>query len=167
MRESPKLGAARERLSRAEAQYRSKEGLLHLIEGLTLLEEVLGGESGADRDLARNLASAYSARIYRAIRKQIDEDPALPEPELEHLFQVVLAFDQSSVELPVEAGTTKVKLARHLIDLYYEGHSAEAKRAALEQLAAVTGPNRAKRVAKTQSRASKAPRTKGKGAPKA
>jgi hypothetical protein len=159
MRESPKLVAARERLSRAEAQYRTKEGLLHLGEGLALLEEVMAGEPGADQDLARNLASAYSGRIHRAIRKQIDEDPALPEPELEHLFQVILALDQCSVELPVEAGATKAKLARHLIELYYEGHSPEAKRAALEQLAAVTGSSRTKRATtKTTSRASKRPR---------
>lgn len=139
MSESARLVAARERLSRAEAQYRSKAGLVDLAEGLALLEEVIAGEPAAEQELARNLASAYATRIHRAIRRQIDEDPALPEPELEHLFQVLLAFDQGSVELPVEASATKVKLARSLVELYYEGHSPEAKRAALEQLAAVTG----------------------------
>ena len=158
MRESPKLIEARERLSRAERHYRAKEGLLHLTEGLALLEDVMAGESGPDQELARNLASAYSARIYRAVRKQIDEDPALPEPELEHLFHVLLAFDQCSAELPVEASTTKVKLARLLVDLYYEGHSPEAKRAALEQLASVTGSGRTELETKSSSRTSKVPR---------
>ena len=62
----------------------------------------------------------------------------MPEPDLEHLFKVVLAFDERSFELPEEARATKVSLVRDLIDRYYEGHSPETKRAALEQLAEIT-----------------------------
>ena len=167
MNESPKLVTARERLARAEAQFRSKHGLQQLSEGLALLDEVLAGESAAERELAENLGSAYSGRIYRAIRRQIDEDPALPEPELEHLFQVVLAFDQCSIELPVEASATKVKLAKRLVELYYEGHSPEVKRAALEQLAAVTGPSNTQRGTKTKPRTSNASRSRSRRARKA
>jgi hypothetical protein len=58
----------------------------------------------------------------------------VPEPQLEHLFKVVLAFDQSEVELPDNAREVKVEIARRLIDRYYEGHSPEQKRKALEQL---------------------------------
>jgi hypothetical protein len=50
----------------------------------------------------------------------------------------VLAFDQSQVELPDNARTVKVEIARRLIDHYYEGHSAERKRQALEQLMKIT-----------------------------
>jgi hypothetical protein len=46
----------------------------------------------------------------------------------------VLVFDQSEIELPENARTVKVEIARRLIDRYYEGHSAERKREALEQL---------------------------------
>ena len=58
----------------------------------------------------------------------------MPEPQLEHLFKVVLAFDQSEVELPDTAREVKIEIARRLIDRYYEGHSPEQKRKALEQL---------------------------------
>lgn len=138
MAEPRQLLSAREHLARAEAGYRSKDGLYHLEEGLTLLEEVIAGESPEFRKLALNLASVYSTKIYGGIKRLVDTDRGLPEPELEHLFKVVLAFDERSFELPAEARSTKVSLVRDLIDRYYEGHSPEVKRAALEQLAEIS-----------------------------
>jgi hypothetical protein len=59
----------------------------------------------------------------------------VPEPELEHYFKVVLAFDQVSASLPPEAAELKVAVVRALIERYYEGHPPERKRAALAELA--------------------------------
>ena len=137
MVEPRELASAREHLARAEAGYRSRDGLYHLEEGLALLEEVMAA-SPAHRKLAQNLASTYFAKIYGGIKRLVDTDRGLPEPDLEHLFKVVLAFDERSFELPEEARATKVSLVRDLIDRYYEGHSPETKRAALEQLAEIT-----------------------------
>jgi hypothetical protein len=50
----------------------------------------------------------------------------------------VLVFDQSQIELPDNARAVKVEIARRLIDRYYEGHSAERKRQALEELTKIT-----------------------------
>jgi hypothetical protein len=65
-------------------------------------------------------------------------DAQLPEPELEHFFKVVLAFDQVGAALPDSAQELKVAVVRRLIDRYYEGHPAEKKRRALEELAQLT-----------------------------
>jgi len=138
MVDSPQLLAARERLSLAETQYRSEEGLLHLEEGLALLEEVMTGDSSADRTVAQNLVATYSNRIYACVRKLVDTDRGLPEPDLEHLFRVVLAFDHRGFGLPAGARSTKIDLARRLIDRYYEGHSPAEKRTALERLAKIS-----------------------------
>lgn len=133
MAEPRELQSAREHLARAEAGYRSQDGLNHLEEGLELLEEVMA-ESPQHRQLAENLASTYFIKIYGNIKRLVESDRGLPEPDLEHLFKVVLAFDERSFELPTEARATKISLVRDLVDRYYEGHSPDAKRAALEQL---------------------------------
>ena len=138
MVDSPQLLAARERLSQAETQYRSEEGLLHLDEGLALLEKVMTGGSPAERTVAQNLVATYSNRIYDCVRKLVDTDRGLPEPDLEHLFRVVLAFDHRGFDLPADARTTKINLARGLIERYYEGHSPAEKRTALERLAKIS-----------------------------
>jgi hypothetical protein len=139
MVESPRLLAARGRLSLAEAKYRSAEGLLHLEEGLALLEEVMTGNSPADRTVAQNLVATYSNKIYACVKNLVDTDRGLPEPDLEHLFRVVRAFDHRGFELPADARLTKITVVRCLIDRYYEGRSAAEKRAALEQLASISG----------------------------
>jgi hypothetical protein len=133
MAELRELQSAREHLARAEAGYRSRDGLYHLEEGLALLEEVMA-ESPDHRQLAQNLALTYFTKIYGGIKRLVESDRGLPEPDLEHLFKVVLAFDERSFELPAEARATKISLVRDLLDRYYEGHSPDAKRAALEQL---------------------------------
>jgi hypothetical protein len=138
MIQSPRLLAARERLSLAETKYRSEEGLLHLEEGLALLEEVMTEASSADRMVAQNLVATYSQRIYSCVKKLVDADRGLPEPDLEHLFRVVLAFDHAGFDLPADARLTKLNLARQLIDPYYEGHPPAEKLAALEQLAKIS-----------------------------
>jgi hypothetical protein len=127
MTEPRELLAAREHLARAEASYRSAAGL-------GLLDDLLSAKSSAHRAVAENLAKTYATRIYRSITTLLAGDRAVPEPQLEHLFKVVLAFDQSEVELPDNARAVKIEIARRLIDRYYEGHSPEHKRKALEQL---------------------------------
>ena len=134
MSESRELLAAREHLARGEASYRSAAGLAELEQGIGLLDDVMAAKNVGDRAIAENVAKSYATRIYRSIGTLLEADRAVPEPQLEHLFKVVLAFDQSQIELPDNARTVKVEIARRLIDRYYEGHSAERKREALEQL---------------------------------
>jgi hypothetical protein len=132
--EPRELLAAREHLARGEASYGSAAGLAELEQGLGLLDDVMSAKNAAHRAVAQNIAKTYATRIYRSISVVLDGDRAVPEPQLEHLFKVVLAFDQSEVELPDDARTIKIEIARRLIDRYYEGYSPEQKRKALEQL---------------------------------
>jgi hypothetical protein len=138
MSESRELNAAREHLARGEASYRSAAGLADLEQGIALLDDVMAAKNAGDRSIAANIAKSYATRIYRSIGALLEADHAVPEPQLEHLFKVVLAFDQSAIELPDNARAVKVEIARRLIDRYYEGHSAERKRQALKQLMEIT-----------------------------
>jgi hypothetical protein len=139
MVEPQQLRAARQHLAQAEANYRSADGLFHLGEGLALLEELLGCGEHAHRMIARNLAETYATKIFRAVSKLVETDRGLPEPELEHLFRVVLAFDEHGFELPAEARSAKISVVEHLVNRYYEGHSPEEKRKVLEELANISG----------------------------
>jgi hypothetical protein len=134
MSEPRELSVAREHLARGEASYRSAAGLAELEQGIAMLDDVMLGKDAAHRRIAENIARTYTTRIYRSIGALLETDRAIPEPQLEHLFKVVLAFDQSEIELPHTARDVKIEIARRLIDRYYEGHSPEQKRQALEQL---------------------------------
>jgi hypothetical protein len=134
MIEPRELLAAREHMARGEVSYGSAAGLAELEQGLALLDDLISAKNSSHRAVAANLAMTYATRIYRSIAGLLNGDRAVPEPQLEHLFKVVLAFDQSEVELPDNAREVKVEIARRLIDRYYEGHSPEQKRKALEQL---------------------------------
>lgn len=142
MTEPAALAEAREHLSRAEAGYRSADGLAHLVEGLALLDKVVLDGAAEHRTVAANLLTAYSTKICESVRQAVASDRALPEPELEHLFKVLLAFDATELELPDYAASLKIDVVRRLVDLYYEGHPAEARAAVLEQLAGIAGEGR-------------------------
>jgi hypothetical protein len=131
------LVSARKHLAQAEARFGDDEGLVHLQEGLALLEDVIDGEA-AYAEVATNLASAYASRIYGRAEALITGDPGLPETQCERLFKLLLAFDQASVVPPARAGDVKVALVRRLIDCYYEGHSAADKERAVRQLLEVS-----------------------------
>lgn len=154
MAESAELRSAREHLSRAEAKYRSEDGLFHLEEGLALLEEVIAGTDAEATRVARNLLSTYAAKICAWVDRLVEADRGLPEPELEHFFRLILAFDQRGLKLTADTRAIKVSLVRRLIDRYLEGHPPAAKQAALDQLAKISGmedvlpPARASRARK-------------------
>lgn len=137
MTEPAQLISARRHLSLAESQFRSADGLAHLEEGLALLEEVMLDSTAEYRAIAGNLLSTYSGRICDAVKHLVENDSGLPEPELEHVFKLLLAFDAASLELPEYVRSLKIDVARRLIDFYYEGHSAEDKQKALEQLTGI------------------------------
>lgn len=138
MSEPRELQTAREHLARGEASFRSAAGLAELELGIGLLDDVMSVKDARHRTIAENIAKSYATRIYRSISALLESDRAVPEPLLEHLFKVVLVFDQSAIELPDNARTVKVEIARRLIDRYYEGHSPERKRQALEQLTKIS-----------------------------
>jgi hypothetical protein len=137
--ESPELQSARAHLARAEATLGSRDGLFHLEEGLALLDDIIAADEPRSSVVAKNVAATYATRMYRRVGALLESDRGLPEPELEHLFKVVLAFDQGSFDLPAKARDTKIGIARRLLDRYYEGHPAEEKQKALEQLAGIAG----------------------------
>ena len=137
MPESRSLSAARHCLAEAEAAWSTADGLARLTEGLERLTEVMEVGSKDEVRTASNLAVSYAGRFYGRVRDKLQRDAQVPEPELEHCFKVVLAFDQVKEALPSKSAEIKIDVVKALIERYYEGHSAEKKRAALEQLAAL------------------------------
>jgi hypothetical protein len=134
MPEPRELIEARRCLAEAEAGYRSADALACLAEGLALLEDVIGGGAPVAANTARNLASTYAARIFGRVHEVVARDAQVPEPELEHFFKLVLAFDQVDFALPESANVLKIDVVRQLIERYYEGHSPERKQQALQEL---------------------------------
>ena len=139
MNELKELAAARRHLAKAESALSTEDGLFHLHEGLALLECVIEEDvAGREATLARNLGTTYTTRIYARVKQQIGRDLSTPEPELEHLFAVIRAFDDTSFDLPPAARELKVEVVKRLIDLYYEGHSPAEKQRVYEELAKVS-----------------------------
>lgn len=139
MPEPAEILTARAHLAKAEASWHTADGLFHLEEGLGLLDELISDQASDHRALSRNLASTYATKIYGGIARRLESDRAVPEPELEHFFRIVLAFDQVDVPLPEIARPTKIAIARRLIDRYYEGHPDERKREAIAELEKIAG----------------------------
>lgn len=102
-----------------------------------MLEAIAVDGERQDRAVATNLLARYAGGLCVAIRRAVDADRAPTEPALEHLFQVLLAFDAVELELPDFVRPLKIDVVKRLIDHYYEGHSDEAKRKALAQLAGI------------------------------
>jgi hypothetical protein len=136
MAESRELAAARVCLADAEAGFASADGLTRLVDGLGRLAGLIDA-GGAEGRVARNLAASYAGRFYARVQSKLERDAQVPEPELEHYFKVVLAFDQVGEALPASATDLKIRVVEALVERYYEGHPPERKRAALEQLAAL------------------------------
>jgi len=123
-------------MAAAEGAWTSADGLSQLEDGLEALADIMDAGKGEAR-IAGNLAATYAARLYGRVRDKLERDAQVPEPELEHCFKVVLAFDRVQSALPRAAAELKIKVVEGLIERYYEGHPPEKKRAVLEQLAAL------------------------------
>lgn len=134
MIEPQALTDARRRLSRAESALFAKDAVFEFEEGLALLQELAEAGAPQVRVLARNIAKTYASKLYAAIRSLLASDRNVPEPKLEHLLRLVLVFDAAEAELPNDARSVKIALGRALLDRYLEGHAAEEKRVALEEL---------------------------------
>ena len=130
MNESRELAAARASMAAAEGAWTSADGLERLA-------DIIESGAGAEPRTATNLAASYAGRFYARVRDKLERDAQVPEPELEHCFKVVLAFDQVQSVLPAAAAELKIGVVEALIERYYEGHPPEKKRAVLEQLAAL------------------------------
>jgi hypothetical protein len=123
-------------LADAEAGFASADGLTRLVDGLGRLAGLIDAGDAEGR-VARNLAASYAGRFYARVQSKLERDAQVPEPELEHYFKVVLAFDQVAEALPASATDLKIRVVEALVERYYEGHPPERKRAALAQLAAL------------------------------
>ena len=140
MNESRELAGARASLAAAEAAWASAEGLAHLEDGLDALADIIDAGKAPEARIAGNLAATYAGRFYGRVRAKLERDAQVPEPELEHYFRVVLAFDLVQSALPAAAAELKIGVVEALVERYYEGHPPEKKRAVLEQLAALRSP---------------------------
>ena len=138
MREPRELESARAHLARAESQFGSRDGLVHLQEGLALLEDLIDGGS-AHAAIARNVGTAYCSTIYRRIASRVSSAAPISEPELERLFETMRCFDDVGLELPDDARALKVEIVKRLLTLYTEGRNAAEKRRVFERFEDLLG----------------------------
>ena len=81
----------------------------------------------AEARTASNLAAAYAGALSTpACGTRLERDAQVPEPELEHCFKVVLAFDQVREALPPAAAELK-------IDVVEGAHRALLRRASARE----------------------------------
>ncbi|HEX7236916.1 MAG TPA: hypothetical protein VF405_08145 [Gammaproteobacteria bacterium] len=140
MNESRELAGARASLAAAEAAWASADGLARLEDGLDALADIIEAGEPPEARIAGNLAASYAGRFYGRVRAKLTRDAQVPEPELEHYFKVVLAFDRVQGALPAASAELKIGVVEALVERYYEGHPPEKKREVLEQLAALRPP---------------------------
>lgn len=140
MNEPKQLSIARAHLARAEAQYSAPAALDDVDKALAALEEIRD-RSDEISALGRRIAFTYANKLCAHLRQLLDNDPHVPEPQLEHFFKMLRAFDDSITESPATARDLKIELAKRLIDHYLEGHSAEARATALAQLLDIAASN--------------------------
>ena len=133
MNEPKELSVARAHLARAESRYAQPAALDEVQRALAVLEEI-EGENDTFRALGARIAFAYATRLCNHLTTLLRADAHVPEPQLEHFFKMLRAFDDTIIELPAEARELKIELAKRLIDRYLEGHSADRKAEALKQL---------------------------------
>jgi hypothetical protein len=126
MREPRELESARAHLAKAESLFGTGDGLVHLEEGLALLDDLVEAGS-AHAAIARNVGTAYCTTIYRRIAIRVSSAPHISEPELERLFQTMRCFDEVGLELPDDAHALKIEVVQRLLTLYTEGHGAAEK----------------------------------------
>ncbi len=140
MREPKQLEIARAHLARAEAHYSAPTALDHVDKALAVLDEICDRNDEVSA-LGERIAFTYATKLCDHLKGLLQNDAHVPEPQLEHFFKILRAFDDSIIELPAAARQLKIELARRLIDHYLEGHSAEEKTKALGQLLDIAASN--------------------------
>jgi hypothetical protein len=134
MPEPKELVDARTHLALGEKTLRTEESVFHFEEGLALLQDVVATGAQQDQRLATNIANTYATKIYGIIGGLLEQDRNMPEPDLEHLFRLLLVFDEGGFELPPGSRTVKIRIGHDLLNRYLEGHASEEKQAALRDL---------------------------------
>ena len=138
MREPRELDAARAHLARAESMFGTDDGVVHLQDGLALIEDLVEG-GGPHTTIARNVGAAYCTTIYRRIATRVSSAASVSEPELERLFETMRCFDDVGLELPEDARALKVEVVKRLLTLYTEGRGTAEKQHIFARLGELLG----------------------------
>ena len=140
MKEPKQLEIARAHLARAEAHFGAPAALDEVDKALAVLEEIRDRNDEIS-SLGERIAFTYASKLCDHLKRLLHTDDHVPEPQLEHFFKMLRAFDDSIIELPAAARQLKIELAKRLIDHYLEGHSVEEKAKALGQLLDIAASN--------------------------
>ncbi len=133
--EPSEIVRAREHLSSFEKRMMDKDSTYHLSEGLLLLEEVLENDTGnTAREVARNIGNTYASKICSRIDKFLQDPKLTTEPELEHLFKLLLELDDSKFGDKAEIKKLKVETVDRLFEEYFRGYTVEDKKRAIKKL---------------------------------
>lgn len=136
--EPAELAEARAHLEKFEAKMRTPDGLVHLSEGLALLENFrTGGASERFAEVASNLALAYAKKVQSEVESLISREPSIHLEVFDHWRKVFAEFDQSGFTLPQEVINARSKLWGRTIDKHVELMSPSERKDLLERLKAM------------------------------
>lgn len=134
-KEPYQISQAREHLAKFEKDMMSPEGLYHLSEGLSLLDEPADPESPSSHsELAQNIGNSYVSKACSVIDARLESQSSTTEPYLEKYFGVLTeigCFDFGNKE---EVRKLKIKTFKLLFDEYLQGYSVEEKKKLIRDL---------------------------------
>ena len=137
MPEPQELLEARRCLARAEANLRSADGLAQLVEGLALLDDVIGAGAGCRAHRAQPCAELCDADLRARSATRSPPTRSCPSPSSSIFLRSCSRSTQSARRCRKSAQELKIEVVRRLIDRYYEGHPPEQRQRALEELAQI------------------------------
>lgn len=127
---SSRLEQARAALAKFELDIGSKGADRYLVDGLDLLDEIVS-ESGSPSTIAKNLGETYAKKAMDYVERSLRN---ATQPELEHLFQLLIELEVYQFGDKNELSKLKVQVFKSLVSSYFAGYSEEEKKAELQRL---------------------------------
>ena len=131
-RESRELTLARRLLAQFERNAESPDAHAPLSEGLALLSEVIE-EGGPERDLARNIANVYAAKVAACAEAMLERAGESSLDEMRHWTELLEEFDRNGLDAPA-AKAARAELSNRFATRYVGQLSPAEKKHLLKRL---------------------------------
>lgn len=136
--EPTELVEARAHLERFESRMQTPEGLVHLSEGLALLQVIrTDGTSERLDEIAFNLALAYAKKVQCEVESLLSREHSIHLDVFGQWLKVFAEFDQAGFTLPQEVTNARSKLWDRTSNKYLKQLSPSERKDLFERLNAL------------------------------
>ncbi len=126
---------ARKHLAKFECNIMGKDGVYHLSEGLTLLEDYLELASTSNHsELAQNIGNTYVSKACESIGAFLENKELITEPSLENYFKLLTELECFDFGNKEEIGKLKYETIKLLFKELFRGYSEAEKKKIFKQL---------------------------------